>query len=453
AEKAKFHKLKLLLPNFSFRNCFIVATITVVGFFNRPTFIAFAAGPVFFWLYRGMGSKPVISLHFNIRILIFALCTLPSFIFLIIFDSFYYGYISWGEIGMMDVSINSFVVTPLNFIKYNADNKNLAQHGLHPRYLHMLCNIPLLFNVLGFLAFYEILVALKRIYEARLNHLPQIKTIKALMTASTLIALAIFSVIPHQEARFLIPLLLPLVYLHGPSILKEPELAIIEKHENKKLNKSSPKKKKSSHSLLKIWIFTNLVCFIFFGLIHQGGVVQVPLSFNEMLKKPLTQYHLLTCYTYNIPYSLFLQKPRRSFSFTDFKEISYRKVYLHELGSVSYSTVAEALVHVHNHCLRSQGKYVQDCKFFVLWPTGLESFFLQTIENVINTKIRKVRLFYPHFSVEALEYFDMYCLDSLPPKECEKEMILPTYNYLIKFSQFFSLSLYEVTFAQDIEAE
>lgn len=45
--------------------------------------------------------------------------------------------------------MNNFVVTPLNFIKYNAVVDNLEQHGLHPRFLHFLINVPLLFNVLG----------------------------------------------------------------------------------------------------------------------------------------------------------------------------------------------------------------------------------------------------------------------------------------------------------------
>lgn len=148
-DKVKWNKLRSFLKSDSLHNCAIISTTTVLGFFNRPTFLAFAVAPVFFWLYRGIGCKSVTSLHFHLRTLVFIICLIPSLVLLILIDSFYYGYISWGEIGMFDVSINSFVFTPLNFIKYNIDSKNLAEHGLHSRYLHVLVNIPLLFNVLG----------------------------------------------------------------------------------------------------------------------------------------------------------------------------------------------------------------------------------------------------------------------------------------------------------------
>lgn len=156
-DKVKWNKLSGYLKSDSLRNGFIVSTITVVGFFNRPTFLAFAVGPVFFWLYRGIGCRSVATLQFHLRSLVFILCSIPSTIFIIIFDSFFYGYITWGEVGMLDVTINSFVFTPLNFIKYNIDTKNLKIHGLHPRWLHMLINIPLLFNVLGVLGIAGIL--------------------------------------------------------------------------------------------------------------------------------------------------------------------------------------------------------------------------------------------------------------------------------------------------------
>lgn len=148
-DKVMWNKLRSFLKSDSLHNCFIISTITVLGFFNRPTFLAFAVAPVFFWLYRSIGCKSVTPLHFHLRIIVFVICLIPSVALLILIDSFYYGYISWGEIGMLDVSINSFVFTPLNFVKYNINSENLAEHGLHPRFLHLLVNIPLLFNVLG----------------------------------------------------------------------------------------------------------------------------------------------------------------------------------------------------------------------------------------------------------------------------------------------------------------
>ena len=149
AERVKYYKLRVSLPSHSLNDCFILATLTVAGIFNRPTFIAFALSPIFFWLQRGLGTRSIGLLDFHIRILTFILCCIPTALFFIISDSVYFGYLTLGEIVEHNIGINNFVVTPLNFIKYNAVTKNLQHHGLHPRFLHFLINIPLLFNILG----------------------------------------------------------------------------------------------------------------------------------------------------------------------------------------------------------------------------------------------------------------------------------------------------------------
>lgn len=153
-EKVKFYKLKLFLTSDSLRNCFQVSTITVLGVFNRPTFIAFALFPLFFWLYRGIGNKLIAPMNYHLRILALIVCSIPSILFNVLIDSFYYGYVTWGEIGVLHISINNFVFTPFNFIKYNINTSNLAKHGLHPRFLHVLVNMPLLYNILTILAYY-----------------------------------------------------------------------------------------------------------------------------------------------------------------------------------------------------------------------------------------------------------------------------------------------------------
>jgi len=154
AERVKYYKLRTLLPSHSLNHCFKLATITVIGIFNRPTFVAFAIAPIFFWLQRGLGSKSVNFMDFHIRIFIFILYGLPAALFFILADSFYYGYLTIGEIGQLEVGINNFVVTPVNFLRYNINTKNLETHGLHPRFLHFLVNVPLLFNILGIIGLF-----------------------------------------------------------------------------------------------------------------------------------------------------------------------------------------------------------------------------------------------------------------------------------------------------------
>lgn len=142
--------MRAALPAHSLRRCFTIATIVVAGVFNRPTFCAFGLAPVFFWLQRGISSKHCGIRAFHLRILMFTLCAIPALFIFILADSFYYGHLTWNEIGMGDVSLKSFVVTPFNFLLYNSRESNLAHHGLHPRMTHMVLNIPLLYNVLGF---------------------------------------------------------------------------------------------------------------------------------------------------------------------------------------------------------------------------------------------------------------------------------------------------------------
>jgi len=42
----------------------------------------------------------------------------------------------------------SIIITPLMLLKYNTNITNLASHGLHPRWLHILVNMPMMFGAL-----------------------------------------------------------------------------------------------------------------------------------------------------------------------------------------------------------------------------------------------------------------------------------------------------------------
>lgn len=155
-EKVKVYKLKSALPPHTLNKCIYISTLCVIGFFNRPTFVLFGMPIVFFWLLRGMGSRSVSFIDFNLRIFSFVLCAVPIICFCILVDSFYYGFLTLSDIDYMQISIDNFVVTPLNFIRYNTDPQNTGQHGVHPKYLHLLVNIPMLYNILGILAIFSV---------------------------------------------------------------------------------------------------------------------------------------------------------------------------------------------------------------------------------------------------------------------------------------------------------
>ena len=59
----------------------------------------------------------------------------------------------------------TLTLTPLNNLLYNINVDNVKQHGLHPRYLHLLVNFPLLFGPLAIAVVYKMKGAIARAWE------------------------------------------------------------------------------------------------------------------------------------------------------------------------------------------------------------------------------------------------------------------------------------------------
>ncbi|KAG0367413.1 hypothetical protein BGZ54_003907 [Gamsiella multidivaricata] len=164
----------------------------------------------------------------------------------------------------------SLTVTMLNNLKYNLDEKNLAQHGLHPRLFHLLLNFPVLF---GNLAWIGVITAAKKV-RAR-----QYSSESRLVTAvvySGICGILFLSAMPHQEARFLSPLILPLVISLSGRISK------------------------LGRKFWPLWLLVNGVMAIVFGLFHQAGVVPATelvqrqsLGFQDCKPVSSTRDHML----------------------------------------------------------------------------------------------------------------------------------------------------------------
>ncbi|KAL1517491.1 hypothetical protein ABEB36_001250 [Hypothenemus hampei] len=447
AEKAKFHKLKLYLVSDNYRNCLIISTLSVFGVFNRPTFVAYALMPVFFWIYRGTGEKRVSVMQFHTRILFFFLCCMPAIIFNVIIDSFFYGYITWGEIGMLDVSINSLVVTPLNFIRYNLDSSNLEKHGLHPRCLHLLVNIPLLFNVLGVIALFTLG---KFIYWGlcrKFQLLPSIKSIKMLMTMSFVGPLLILSIIPHQEPRFLIPIMFPLVYLHSEQIISENNTCVVKVPEASIQEKTTCFKKiNKTNDLLKLWLVLNGFFFVFYGFIHQGGVYSaVDFLYKDIKFTPLnTEIHIVTSYVYSLPQSLILQKTSgRIFTDNNVKYSVKKRIFLYEEGSKDLSFIIKKLKIMAKTRDKLKPHYSKFKIYLLVSSTQIESSSQSVMEQ--GGSMRRVDSFWPHLSIEAPPDFTKYCLkwNFIFYDNCQ---VLSFREYVYKIKDMCELALYEVEF-------
>lgn len=235
---------------------FMCGIVLVLGCFIRPTFICFSLFPMIVWFYK------FCKITTNAKFSIFNSFMLGAFsmgICLTAIDSLYYSCFFIKTISSqynktVEFSINKFqiILTPVNFIFYNLNPSNLSSHGLHSRWLHIAINIPLLFSVYGlFMLFCLVKRCGYLLYRLSMNF-------EMLLLLSFLTPLVLLSVIPHQEPRFIIPLIIPLSLLYG----KQPLKSYL-----------------TNKFCIYIWISSNLCGLLFYGFIHQAGVY---LSINHL---------------------------------------------------------------------------------------------------------------------------------------------------------------------------
>lgn len=132
---------------------------------------------------------------------------------------------------------------------YNTKTSNLAAHGLHPRYQHIFANLPQLLGP----ALVLLIVNIRQVRVSWLLHNQQI--------ASAAGGLAVLSVFPHQEARFLLPCV--------PLLLSQIRL---------------PSGQRWRKRFWLSWITFNVVLGTLMGVYHQGGIVPAQLSIPQLVR-------------------------------------------------------------------------------------------------------------------------------------------------------------------------
>ncbi|XP_046734922.1 GPI mannosyltransferase 4 [Diprion similis] len=441
-DRVKYFKLRASLPSHSLNNCLILATITVVGIFNRPTFVAFAFAPIFFWLQRGLGSKNIGLGDFHIRIVTFVLCTVPTVILFILTDSFYFGYLTLSEIHNLQISMNNFVVTPLNFLKYNSVTENLANHGLHPQFLHLLVNVPLLYNVLGLVGLFAFANMIYRCLRGRWSELPRIQSIIGLMTASFILPILILSVFPHQEPRFLIPVTLPLIFLHSQRIRHVSTVESVSSSASDESKFAFRRNKNSANKMLVVWYVVNIVLTLFYGFLHQGGVLPLVSHLAAELKaKPhATNIHLFTSHIYSIPTALLqLRNTRKTYVTREQRKYKLAKdFYLYEQGSENVEQIYQNIAHKMQECEKKFRTKKQPYRLYYALPaTFLDEFTSFVLTNESQAFLFKtIKTFRPHISIEKLPALDFFyeCNDSDNLEICTKKIVD---NFLENFYKLF----------------
>ncbi|EWC47795.1 hypothetical protein DRE_02995 [Drechslerella stenobrocha 248] len=214
----------------SVRNSIMLAVFVVFGTFNRITFPAFLFIPGIS-LLRHFVKYPSSFIAFTAP----AAITAAAFVVL---DTHIY-----TQIPLNSITIHDLIFTPLNNLLYNSSTENLAQHGLHPRYTHLLVNLPqLLGPALALLPF--------SVHRVLIGCTPLQAAISGIATLSAF---------QHQEARFLIPAV--------PLILASVQL---------------PASMAWRRRWMAVWAVFNVVFGTLMGVFHQGGVVPAQLHLSSL---------------------------------------------------------------------------------------------------------------------------------------------------------------------------
>eukprot|EP01083_Nonionella_stella_P058842 154060_1 len=275
-----------------FTRNFVFGAVVALGVFTRFTFLAFAFPLGLFLLYDNfvltkLGSRSMLRLF--TQLVSWCLAVLSGIIvtgtLCALADSMYFGTLQldsrigsdgWiGETfkgllkGRPRLFTGSLTLTPLNNLIYNMDVNNLANWGLHPRWLHVLVNLPMLFGPLYLLCFFKLPslglsglekdIFVKKTEVSRPINFPTRRAFLVSLCGVIACGVLALSLAPHQEARFLLPLCLPMALLGGALLFSGSE---------KSLGALARKPK------IIIWVVFNLAMAIFFGVLHQGGVIQ-----------------------------------------------------------------------------------------------------------------------------------------------------------------------------------
>ena len=185
-----------------------------------------------------------------------------------------------------------------------------------------------------------------------------------LMSSSFWVPLTVLSLVRHQEHRFLIPLLFPVVFLTGKYLVK------LEGHNRFLINEIG----------FKLWLIINLSLVIFFGFFHQSGIYRFSSFISNQIQDHSRNYHIFSSHSYDIP-----------FSFLNHKNIS-ENLFIHNTHSNNIDVVFSDVTKIQQNLQKIPKFYT----IFILIPDIL----VQNKHNI--SAMKYVNNFQFHYSTEAL---------------------------------------------------
>lgn len=220
----------------------LIGVILALGVFTRFTFVFYAL-PVVLMLFYSRLHQLNVSERLR-KALVAGTIMAGSFVcmsavFICLDTSFYRNQIVGLTAFTRSDVLHEYIITPWNAFLYNSSSENLKNHGLHPRYTHALINLPLLFGPLTIRLYWLLSSGTSKLGNSILHRM---------MISILLFGMCALSLAPHQEPRFLLPLIIPLV-----------TLVIGKGHK--------------SICFIICWFFFNSSLVFFFGFFHQGAVL------------------------------------------------------------------------------------------------------------------------------------------------------------------------------------
>lgn len=229
----------------------LLGSTCAFGCFVRMTFPAFGTPLVVLVLWKALRRRHVLK-----ALLWFLVGAALMTIIGVLTDSLYFQSLNWQHIRDLSITLNQLTLTPWNNLRYNMNVDNLSQHGIHARWTHVVVNMPLLYLPL-------LLILAQVLSTSRqLSFLFRPKGL--LFLGPILSGLACLSWMPHQEARFLVPLTFS---LHGL-------LALV-------FSATQEKFQITRKRWTVFYLMFHITLTLLFGVWHQGGIVPCLLSLTD----------------------------------------------------------------------------------------------------------------------------------------------------------------------------
>ena len=231
--------------------------------------------------------------------------------------------------------------------------------------------------------------------------------------ASFVIPVTLMSIFPHQEPRFIIPVLLPLVFLCTSRVTNTFDIPAINPNKNAKV-RGVRKKQREIGKLELAWYIFNVALTFFYGFCHQGGVLPLTshLALELKVKPDLTPIHVFTSFTYPIPTGLLhLKNTQKTYSSSGkYKYKLIKDFYLHEFGDKDLAFIYEKISSTVYECEEMFKVKRTPCRIYYALPiimlNELEEFTPKNTTRKLNYSI--VRSFYPHISTEKLQGLSIF---------------------------------------------